>query len=83
MGVAASLGLQLRSQLDLTLRNRAPHPPLSWKPQPREQAGPSSRSTVVLFPFTKMVFVARVLSEDSILLGYTELKVGVGTGTET
>lgn len=59
------------------------HPPLSWKPQPREQAGPSSRSTVVLFPFTKMVFVARVLSEDSILLGYTELKVGVGTGTET
>lgn len=81
MGVAASLGLQLRSQLDLTLRNRAS--PLSWKPQPREQAGPSSRSTVFLFPFTKMVFVARVLSEDSILLGYTELKVGAGTSTET
>lgn len=36
-----------------------------------------------LFPFAKMVFVARVLSKESLLLGYTELKVGVGMGVET
>jgi hypothetical protein len=41
------------------------------------------RSTLFLFPFTKMVFVAHVLSKGLLLLSYTELKVGVGMGAET
>lgn len=35
-----------------------------------------------MFPFTK-IFVARVLSKDSLLLGYIELKVDVRMGIET
>lgn len=82
MGVAVSLSLKLRSQLDLMLRNRASQ--LSWKPQPNEQTRlPRAQHIVFVSIKKKMVLVACVLSKGLLLLSYTGLKVGVGMGAET